>query len=275
MNNNNLNVFLAVLLSIGIILGWQYFYEKPRAKQIEVHRQSYNQQVKSLKSAQVRKVQDKDMTMSRKEAIGKSERVYFENKHVRGSINLKGGRIDDLILLQYRETINPDSQNIELLSPSNSTDPSFIELGWLSRNDDEDLPNSESIWKADKKSFMTGEKVNLSWINKEGAEFILTLSIDDNYLLYIDQKIANHSTKPVYLQNYGLINKVMDEKKDSMFVVHEGPIGYIDGKLVEETYSKVKDNKKVLFSSGHISWIGITDKYWDRLTLPGRAGCIF
>ena len=268
MNNNNLNVFLAVLLSIGIILGWQYFYEKPRAKQVEAQRQYYNTQVKSIKSEQVRKVQDKDMTMSRTESIGKSDRVYFENKDVKGSINLKGARVDDLILRKYRATSNPDSRNIELLSPSNSNDPSFIELGWLSRNNDEDLPNSESVWKSDKKSFKTGEKVNLYWINKEGAEFILTISIDNNYLLHIDQKIANHSTKPIYLQNYGLINKVMDEKKDSMLVVHEGPIGYIDGKLVEETYAKVKDNKKVLFSSGHISWIGITEKYWLTSFIP-------
>ncbi len=267
MNNNNINIFAAVILSIAIIIGWQYFYEKPRIEKFEAENMQYQNTIEKAREIQSVEAKADKSIVDRGEAITSLNRVYFSNEAVLGSIALKGARIDDLQLKKYKQTIDPDSKDVELLSPSNTRGAYFAELGWLN-NDGDDVPNSNSIWQADKEKITTNETVNLFWVNRNGVKFILTISLDNDYLFNISQSVENNSNKPIVLQYYGLINKNLPEKSQSYTILHEGPIGYINNKLEESDFEKIKDDKNKIFTNTNIDWIGITDKYWLVSFIP-------
>jgi YidC/Oxa1 family membrane protein insertase len=268
--NNNTNIFLAVILSIAIIIGWQYFYEKPRSEKFEAENNKYRNQINEIREKQIVESKESKSLLNRDEAIDSAKRVYFSNDAVEGSISLKGARIDDLRLKEYKQTIGLDSPNVELLSPSSTKDAYFVEIGWISTDDNAKLPNSDSIWTSDRTTIKEGEVINLSWINQDDVRFIITISLDNNYLFDIKQRIENNTTKPLLVQNYALINKNLPDKIQSYNILHEGPIGYIDNKLEEESFEKIKDKKKKSFKDGEVSWIGLTDKYWLVSFIPDR-----
>jgi YidC/Oxa1 family membrane protein insertase len=265
--NNNVNILAAIILSISIIIGWQYFYEKPRLERFELENKQYQDQIKQVRNDQSIEVKKTKIIVDREEAIGHFDRVYFSNDSVEGSISLKGARIDDLKLKKYKQTTNPDSSDVDLLSPSNTREAYFAELGWLN-NEGDDVPNINSIWKADKEKITKNEIVNLFWTNKDGVKFILTISLDNDYLFNISQSVENNSNKPIALQYYGLVNKNLPEKSQSYTILHEGPIGFINNKLEESDFEKIKDEKEKTFKNTNIGWIGITDKYWLVSFIP-------
>jgi YidC/Oxa1 family membrane protein insertase len=268
MNNNNVNMFAAVLLSILIIIGWQYFYEKPKLEQTTAQNQQYQESVQKLKEVQLK--DNRQVITDRYSAIKESDRVYFTNDSIEGSISLKGARIDDLQLKKYKKTIDSDSTNVELLSPGNTKEAYFAEFGWISKDNEEAVPNSNSLWSSDKNNIEAGEVANLYWINKNGVKFILTISLDNDYLFNVSQSVENNTDQPFIIQNYGLINKNLPDKAQSYSILHEGPIGYINGKLEEKDFEKIKDEGKKTFPNSNISWIGITDKYWLTSFIPDK-----
>ncbi len=75
---------------------------------------------------------------------------------LRGSIALKGGRIDDLVLVKYRDTVEPNSPNVVLFSPSGSPEPYYAEYGWVSASGDAlPVPDRDTVWTLEKGSTLT------------------------------------------------------------------------------------------------------------------------
>jgi YidC/Oxa1 family membrane protein insertase len=268
--NSNLNLFSAIFLSIVIIIGWQYFYENPKLEKIQQQNQQYKNAIKKDSEVQSSNIEKASALIAREDAIKSCDRVYFSNDAVEGSISLTGARIDDLKLKQYQQTTEPNSPNVELLSPNNTKNAYFVELGWISKNDNTELPNSNSIWQADKNILGAGETLNLSWINQEGVKFIIKFNLDNDYLFNVTQSVENNSNKAILLQNYGLINKNLPDKSQAYSILHEGPIGYINGELQESSFEKIKDDKGKNFGDSEISWLGITDKYWLVSFIPDK-----
>jgi YidC/Oxa1 family membrane protein insertase len=268
MNNNNVNIFVAAILSILIIIGWQYFYERPRVAKLAIQHSEYQKKIIDLKDVQIEESRESDAIIDKNEAIQNSERVYFSNSAIEGSISLRGARIDDLRLKRYKQTIEKESSIVELLSPNNTREAYFVELGWLSKDNKDEVPDSNSIWQSDKKAIKEYEDVNLYWTNKSGVKFILTIKLDNDYIFHISQSIENNTHNRIALQNYGLINKNLPDKPQSYSILHEGPIGYIDGKLEEINFEKIKDERKKTFQHSNVGWIGITDKYWLVSFIP-------
>lgn len=86
--------------------------------------------------------------MDREAALAASPRITFKSPKVRGSIALKGGKIDDLTLVRYRETVDPNSAPVTLLSPIGSPRPYYAEFGWsgaAGSNPTVPGPNTESV----------------------------------------------------------------------------------------------------------------------------------
>jgi YidC/Oxa1 family membrane protein insertase len=269
MDTKNYNLLLAIILSLGIIFGWQHFYERPRLEKLAEQQRLDQAKIKAYHKKEQAQLQTPDIVDSSLTEI-EADRVKINNDKLHGSINLKGARFDDLALAEYHQTQKPDSPKVKLFSNPKSKDAYFAEVGWYSNNNITDLPNNNTIWKADKEELNPGETVNLSWINQDDVKFTIRISLDQDYMFTITQIMENRSGKTIPVQTYGLLNKnyIAEEKPNS--VIHEGPIGVIENKLTEYSYEKIQEEKQEQFFSKKINWIGISDKYWLSAFIPDQ-----
>ncbi|MGH6905535.1 MAG: membrane protein insertase YidC, partial [Geminicoccaceae bacterium] len=114
------NLILAIVLSVTIIIAFQYFYELPRVR--DTQRQ---QAQRTEQTTQPTPAQDAapgvapsapgavaTPEVARSQALAGTERVEIKNARVEGSLALAGGRLDTLTLSTYRETTAPDSPDV-------------------------------------------------------------------------------------------------------------------------------------------------------------------
>lgn len=259
------NVILAVILSIAILLGYQFFFMKPAPQQPAVPPQqpavsdSAAPTAPAGVSAGVETAAPQTFR-TRGEVVAEGDRVKINTPRLEGSIALVGGRIDDLTLPTYKETEAPDSPAVTLLSPSGAPKPYFVELGWSTSDTSLKVPGPQTKWSANGAELTPATPVELWWDNGEGLTFIRTISVDDRYVFTVTERIENATGRDVTLYPYGLIARVGLPKLEGYSVLHEGPLGVVDGKLEEVTYEKVKDKPFSATTTG--GWIGVTDKYW-------------
>lgn len=266
MPNNLLNLAAAILLSVGIIFGWQYFYEKPRLEKLTAEHKIYNRQLEVAKDQNIKT----DLVKSRQAVIASSDRITIKTESLSGSIALKGLRFDDLTLVKYKQTVSANSDPVELFSPSTSGQAYFAEIGWFSKTT-KDLPNSNTLWQSDSDELTPSKPINLSWKNSKNIRFNIEIAIDNDYLFTIKQSTINESDSDINIQYYGLINRSYASKEKSVNILHQGPIGTIDGRLQESTYDNVKDKKNIKYTQTTVDWLGITDKYWLSAFIPDKA----
>lgn len=258
------NVILAVILSIAILLGYQYFFMKPVPQQaVPPQQPAVSDSAAPAAPADVAVAPETAQPKTfrtRDEVVAEGDRVTIETPRLKGSISLVGGRIDDLTLSSYKQTEAPDSPDVTLLSPSGAPKPYFIEIGWSTSDTSLKLPGAQTKWSANGVKLTPSTPVELRWDNGEGLTFVRTLSVDDRYVFTVAQRVENASGRDVTLYPYGLIARVGLPHLEGYSVLHEGPLGVVDGKLEEVTYEKVKGKPFSAATTG--GWVGITDKYW-------------
>ena len=270
MNYSFINLITAIVLSVVIIFGWQHFYEKPRLEKLAEETKQYNQQIKRLKEQGKAKIESS--IVERSAAIVEAPRVNINSPVLSGSISLKGLRFDDLTLLRYRQELDENSPPVELFSPSNSKNPYFAEIGWWSSDKGVTYPDSNTMWKADKAELNPADEVNLFWTSPENVRFVVTVSLDEDYMFTIKQRTENHSSRPISAQYYGLINRNYEPQDERVVnILHQGMVGSVAGQLQEYSYDSIKDSKKESFSKGKLDWLGITDKYWLAAFIPDKS----
>lgn len=269
------NVIITIVLSIIILTGWQVFYEGPRLEQQKAL-QAQTQEDASIPSPQANTspthIQDAPIVIKdRSHVLEETQRVIIDTVALKGSINLKGGRIDDMILKRYNETADSDSKQITLLSPVGSKDPYFIDMGWVNQNPNQPLPDSNTVWKVEGNNKLSPDApVTLTWNNQKGLIFKRTYSIDENYMISVDQVIENKTGNEQQFYPYALSSRYGKPKTLDFFILHEGLLGVFNDTLEELDYDKIKDKKLVEFSSQG-GWIGITDKYWLVSVIPDQT----
>jgi YidC/Oxa1 family membrane protein insertase len=213
-------------------------------------------------------------------ALAKTKRVMIDTPRLKGSLSLKGGRIDDLSLKDYRLTTDPKSANVTLLSPVGSPTPYYALYGWAPVGDlgFEDVPGALTQWQVDSGDTLTVQTpVTLRWKNSKGLVFYRKISIDDNYMFTVEQSVTNNSGAAVKLSPYGIIARHGEPSVIGFYILHEGVVQAADGKLVETKYKDVK--KLDPFESGvgektpvqNNGWIGFTDKYWMTTLVAGSG----
>ena len=261
---NQKNLFLAIVISMAIIFGFQLLVPQPERAPIS-EEQTFEENYVEL-SIQNTNTQ---IVINRDEVISSSGRVVFDNGKIKGSINLEGGFIDDLVLEEFRETLDPTSDLIEFLNPLGSQDAYYLDTGWVSSDSTLELPNNKSIWKTDKTSMGVDDPVKLFWTNSQGITFEKIISLDENYLFNVDQRVINNSDRSFDLFPFGLSKRQGIPEMQNFFILHEGPISITDGVLEEYDYDDLKENKKIKHTSIG-GWIGITDKYWQTAIIPNQ-----
>ncbi len=266
----NKNVLLAVILSTAILIGWSFYFENPeeaQRKRAEIQGKTETQTSAQKPEAPQSSKINPAKSISRNEALKESDRVLIENKNLSGSISLRGALIDDIILKNYRETLDANSKPIILLSPKKYEQGYFVESGWATTKSDVKVPDNNSLWQIKEgKKLTTNSPITLEWHNREGLVFLKKIEIDDKYLFKITEIVRNDKNKAVDLFHYGQITKNAKPTTENFYILHEGLVGVVDKNLKEETYSAVEKEKKTY--NGKSGWFGITDKYWMSAIIP-------
>ncbi|SFZ86384.1 protein translocase subunit yidC [Devosia enhydra] len=283
MTPDNRNMILAIVLSVIVLFGWQFFVAGPQLEQA--------QRRAEIEQAQQQAAQDAGLATpstegsgtvpaagvpgvavyaTRQEAVAASPRVAIDTPDLTGSINLTGARIDDLRLKDYRETIAADSPIITLLSPAGAPGGYYIEQGWVPAGTSGiAVPDTNTPWAVESGSAVSvGQPVVLAWDNGQGLVFRRTISVDDHYLFTITQSVQNTGTGDVALYPFARVVRQGTPQVQNFYIQHEGPLGVLgSNNWVARKYHDLQNERQVDVSNT-TGWIGITDKYWATAVLP-------
>ncbi len=292
---DNKNMILAVVLSIAILVGFEMYFKTTRPApqpdgQVESEQAAPTPKPAEAKpgvpsSGEVARLPStapgKDAaiptppslaaiagTVSREALMKTSPRVRIDTPRMHGSIALTGGRLDDLTLVDYRETLDPDSAEIVVLIPKGDKKAYFAEFGWVAGKG-EAVPGAGTVWKADAKTLSPETPVTLTWNNGQGLTFSRTYAVDENYMFTVTQKVANAGVKPATLYPYGLISRRGTPEVSGFYIIHEGLMGVANNTLLEIDYDEIQEQGQVK-DTAKGGWIGITDKYWLAALVPDQ-----
>lgn len=282
------NLILAIVLSVTIIIAFQYFYEMPRMLEEQQRQAAIEQSTGGAVAPAPTPTPGQTGTTtpsaqpvpgsvptelaqpaSRDQVLETGERIGIDNGRLTGSIALTGARIDDIVMSDYKVSIKADAENVTLFNPAGSPDTYFAEFGWAPESEDTIIPNQETVWKADRDELRPDQPVTLSWENGQGLIFERRLEIDDNYLISVTQRVRNQGDEAVTLFPYGLVRRWGTPEISGFFILHEGPIGVLSEQLEEVDYSDLAEEGEIKSESGN-GWIGISDKYWLAALIPDQ-----
>ena len=282
------NTILAIVLSLLVVVGWQYFIGYPQMQRQQEQAQLKKQEQTQVQpgAAQPSAAQPAPSEASvpgvpnapsaeppartREQVIASTPHVTIDTPRLHGSIDLKGGRIDNLSLEQYREDVDPNSPPIVLFSPSGAPDAYYAEFGWVAATGTTAaMPGPDTIWKQDGSgSLGVDHPVTLTYDNGQGLIFRRTIAVDDHYLFTIKDQVANQGGAAVALFPYALISRHGTPPVLGYYILHEGPIGVMGSEgEKEESYKKLADIKSESWDATD-AWLGFTDKYWAAVLLP-------
>lgn len=263
------NLIIFAVLSILMWLSYDYFVARPHA---EAMRQAAASARAVAEANAPAEILDTAIIKPRAEMIAETKRVKIEAKSVSGSINLKGGRLDDLQLKDYYKTVER-KERVNVLSPARTPHPRYVETGWISATPIEGLPNGDSNWtvKGGNAELTPSTPVTLQYV-AGGLTFEKTFTVDDEFGFSIENRVINNSGKDIALYPYALATEHgVPEDFLNQGVIHEGPIAYVGDKLEERKYSDFKKKLEESFTATE-GWAGLTGKYWLTALAPATQG---
>ena len=198
---------------------------------------------------------------------GQAPRIPIEDGRISGSIPLAGARIDSITLKDYRQTPDPDSPLITLLSPPGARGAFYAELGWVAADGTTPVPAGDTLWATNDRQLSRERPLKLSWDNGAGLRFARTVELADDFLLTVEQSVANDTAAPVTLYPYGLVSRSGTPETSGFFILHEGPLGVLGEGLQEHDYDDLVDDGEIEVENTQ-GWLGITDKYWLTALIP-------
>lgn len=283
MREENKNLFFAIALCMAILIGWNYFFSKP-VPPAQQQQQQTQQTVpgqapaNAIPGGVAPQPAAVPALETREAVLAKSPRLRIDTPSITGSIALRGARIDDVQLKRFRETVDPASPIITLMSPSGSPNAYFAEFSWLGK-DAGPLPAADTLWSTDSTVLTPEKPVVLTWDNGKGLIFTRTITLDDKSMFSITDSVKNNTGSELSLAPYGLVARHGKPHVMGYYVLHEGLIGVLGEKgLQEYTYDNVAKEAAVPgYDHGKIwdgvtgGFLGITDKYWAAAIIPDQS----
>ena len=272
--NEQKNLFLAIAISIAIIVFFQLLFPTPISEPIQ---NTENEVLAPATSIDEPEQNTIEIIKPKEDVLAINERVTIQTPSLTGSINLQGAILDDLTLSNYKVSLDDNSDNIDLLSPDGTSNPYYIEFGWKALNNQQALlPNLDTIWKSDSSNLTPGNSVKLSWTSDDNNTFIINFSIDENYMFSVTQKVINNSSSKLEIYPYRLIKRINTPKTINFFILHEGLISLVNDELLEKNYDDLLDDCSASMpvkdtfcdAKGQGGWLGFTDKYWMSVLIP-------
>ena len=264
---DNKNVFIAIALSMSVLLFWGAFFETPKPT-----KNNLSKKVENTNNDITPNINEtlKINKISREDSINKENRIKIENDSIIGSISLQGGIIDDVSFKKHKQSLK-DNKNIIFLNPQETENGFFIETGWTSIGNEIKVPSLNSVWSVIGNNVLSfNQPVTLQWKNGDGIVFKKIIELDEKYLFKISQRVENNTNNSIDLYPYAQItrNKIPDDIQN-FYISHEGFIGVFNEELKEDDYDDIKDKKIVRDASK--GWLGITDKYWMTALVPEQG----
>ena len=261
------NVIAAISLSAAVIILYSLFFQPDPAtiKQnlAEQNKIENNEDTPSLDK------NENFSKLSRADALKENDRIQFENGSVVGSISLKGAAIDDLTFKEYNIELNRN-EKITLLSPRNVEDGYLIESGFVSTNKNIDIPDASTVWEVSGNNKLTNNNpVKLTWSNTQGITFEKHISLDDQFLFTVKEKIINSSDKSYNFYSYGQIIRNELPEISGFYILHEGFLSVLDDELIEEDYDDIQDKKFTQIAQD--GFVAISDKFWVTSVIPPKG----
>ena len=275
---DNKRLLLAFVISVAIILG----FERLMPTQSRVHQQEARSTQSTPAADAPRPVAELAPPGTQPAAIpppSSDQRLSITAPRMHGSIDLVGARLDDLLLTDYRLTVSPGSPQVRVLEPQDQKQPNIVQLGWSTVAGGVRVPTGSTVWTADGPTLTPAHPVTLSWDNGAGLLFQIVLSVDRDFMFTAEQRVRNTSAQPVPLYPWSRVSRSYTPQVTGGYLVHEGPIAVINGRLQEMSYSSLKSHAAEGSGTGWSAvqapgpdggWGGITDKYWLTAILPPR-----
>ena len=297
---NNRNFFITIALSVAILVLWQVFYMNPR---VEAQREAARIEAERAEEAQRALLPGQTQDLpgaasgdlpggtaptqgvpgsapaggplgpSREAALATSARVEIDTPRVGGSISLVGGRIDDVVLKDYRASVEANSPNIQLLHPAAMPDGYYAEVGYIGGEGSGSVPGPDTVWTVEGEQRLTpSTPVTLTYTNETGLTFTRTITVDNDYMFTVSDVVSNQGGEAVAVSNYGRIARIGTPQIEGFFILHEGLIGVTGTEGLQEIdYSDLAETRQIQPGKSEDGWLGITDKYWAVAMVPSGA----
>ncbi len=275
------NLILAIILSVSVLFIWSFFFEAPEQEMLNGEIESGDVSEVNSNELDMEAIDEIERSLGiaendnigLDEALSADKRVKIETDSIIGSINLKGLRIDDIVLKKYNETKEEFSEKIRVLQPIDTYDGYEVTIGWIKNQDANfETPNAESIWKLSNSNatLTSNNEVEFEWSNTTGQTFITTIGLDEDYLFDITQEVKNNSKEEIIINNASKVTRKQAPSLSGMFILHEGLLGVLQEKLELIDYDDLKDDEETLNFESDNGWVGITDKYWLAALIPDQ-----
>ena len=263
----NKNVIAAISLSAAVIILYSLFFQ-PDPEVVKKNLAKQSNEVSNTDTPSLEK-NENFIKLSREEALKENNRIKFENDNIIGSISLKGATIDDLTFKDYNVELN-GNESVKLLNPRNVDDGYVIESGFVTNNKNIDIPNASTLWKISGNNILkVNNPIKLSWSNNQGITFEKHISLDDQFLFTIKEKIINKSDKSYNFYSYGQIIRNELPEISGFYILHEGFLSVLDDELIEEDYDDIQEKKFTQIAQE--GFVGISDKYWITSIIPQKG----
>src|SRR4029077_6649273 len=218
MMGDHKNTIIAIVLSLLVVVGWQYFVGYP-----QMQKQREQALIKQQEQAQTQPGATQPSpaqpgatpgagisgagtpppvpgtaapavsTASRDAVIAASPRVAIATPTLRGSIDLRGGRIDDLALERYPGAIEPNPPALVSFSPSGAPEAFYAEFGWVAASGTTAaMPGPDTMWKQEGSAALgINHPVTLTYDNGAGLIFRRSIKVDERYLFTLKDDVQN------------------------------------------------------------------------------------
>lgn len=299
MDDNNRNLILAMVLSALVMIGWYAFFAPPPPEPMAPTATTQQTATGAVApDAPAGQAPSPTLIGAADDPVLTAPRVQIESPSLRGTISLAGGRIDDILLTGYRETLDPNSPFVRLLSPTAQprvttegtpvapgADPEIVVqkpyyavYGWMPGPgvDPALVPSPATQWTLESgEALAPGQPVTLAWDNGAGQIFRRTFELDDRYLFTVTQSVENLGEAPFVAAPYGILARHGQPDTQNFFILHEGAVGMSDGQLLEAKYKDMvkfdaagPEGPAEITQVTENGWVGFTDKYWMTTLIP-------
>ena len=272
--DNQRNLILAVVLCLALLLGFdlvmgRLYPEAAPSEQVTAEADPPTQ------PAAVKRTREGGLTDPLEQAeeardlttaLATRDRIRIDAPEIAGSINPVGARVDDIVLKTHRQTVDKDSGPVRLFSPAGTPAQQFAQFGWVGEG--VKLPDARTVWRAEGGPLAPGKPVTLTWDNGEGQRFTQRFSVDQYYMLTVEQTVANTGDGSIAVRPYAFINRTSRTASQDSYNVHSGPIGLFGGEVdFDWNYDDV-DEEGPVAPEGRTGWVGFTDVYWLSVLVP-------
>lgn len=270
------NMILAIALSALVLIGWSFVSEQiappPPAPVAEA---SDGEQV-VLPNSDAASTDESPAPMRKTSAVigeSRGNRIMIDTPRLQGSVNLRGARIDDLVLLDYREANDEDSAPVRLLSPEGTEATQYAHFGWASQN--LETPDGDTLWQADGETLTPGSPVTLQWRNGSGQLFEILLKVDENFLFTVGQRLSNVGEDAISARSYSLLTRTGISADPDTWLIHTGPTGFWNDGLNHVDFDDIRSagtsGERFTIADG---WLGFNDKYWLTALVPPSGNSV-